>query len=39
MYQDDTEKKPNSLVSDLSELKETMMCAFAGRQIQPFWKV
>jgi dipicolinate synthase subunit B len=38
MYQDDTEKKPNSLVSDLSELKETMMCAFAGRQIQPFWK-
>ena len=39
MYQDDTEKKPNSLVSDLSELKEAMMCAFAGRQIQPFWKV
>ncbi|MBP3369896.1 MAG: dipicolinate synthase subunit B [Clostridia bacterium] len=38
MYQDDTEKKPNSLVCDLSELKATMVCAFAGRQIQPFWK-
>ncbi len=38
MYQDDTEKKPSSLVCDLSELKATMMSAFAGRQIQPFWK-
>ena len=39
MYQDDTDKKPNSLVCDLSELKATMMSAFAGRQIQPFWKM
>ena len=38
MYQDDTEKKPNSLVCDFGELKSTMLSAFAGRQIQPFWK-
>ena len=38
MYQDDTEKKPNSLVCDFGELKSTMVAAFAGRQIQPFWK-
>lgn len=38
MYQDDTEKKPNSLVCDFGELKATMVAAFAGRQLQPFWK-
>ena len=35
MFQDDPEKKPSSLVCDFSRLKETMVAAFAGRQIQP----
>ncbi|MGN1094917.1 MAG: dipicolinate synthase subunit B [Eubacteriales bacterium] len=35
MYQDDCEKKPSSLVCDFGELKNTVMEAFEGRQIQP----
>lgn len=38
LYQDDTEKKPNSLVCDFSELKNTMEEAFEERQIQPVFK-
>lgn len=35
LRQDDPEMKPSSLVCDFSQLKNTMMAAFAGRQIQP----
>ncbi len=35
LLQDDTEKKPSSLVCDFSRLKETMVSAFACRQLQP----
>lgn len=35
MTQDDPENKPSSLVCDFSRLKDTMLSAFAGRQIQP----
>ncbi len=35
MHADDPEKKPYSLVADLSQLKATMTHAFAGRQIAP----
>ncbi|MBQ4381642.1 MAG: dipicolinate synthase subunit B [Oscillospiraceae bacterium] len=33
--QDDPEKKPLSLVSDLEKLQETALLALAGKQIQP----
>ena len=35
MFQDDPEGKPSSLICDFTRLKETMVSAFAGRQIQP----
>lgn len=35
MAQDDPEKKPHSLVCDFGMLKNTMIAAFNGRQIQP----
>ena len=35
LKQDDPEMKPSSLVCDFGLLKNTMMSAFAGRQIQP----
>ena len=38
LYQDDTEKKPNSLVCDFGELKNTMEAAYEEKQIQPIFK-
>ena len=35
MFQDDPEGKPSSLICDFTRLKETMVSAFAGMQIQP----
>jgi len=35
MKQDDPKNKPHSLVCDFDRVGETMMSAFAGRQIQP----
>lgn len=35
MAQDDPKNKPHSLVCDFDRVLETMMSAFAGRQIQP----
>ena len=35
MAQDDPKGKPHSLVCDFDRVGETMMSAFAGRQIQP----
>lgn len=35
MKQDDPKSKPHSLVCDFDRVGETMMSAFAGRQIQP----
>lgn len=35
MTQDDPKNKPHSLVCDFDMVRETMMSAFAGRQIQP----
>lgn len=35
MAQDDPENKPSSLVCDFGQLKNTMMAAFSGRQIEP----
>lgn len=35
MRQDDPESKPSSLVCDFSLLKNTMMAAFSGKQLQP----
>ncbi len=35
MSQDDPKNKPHSLVCDFDRVLETMMSAFAGRQIQP----
>lgn len=35
MAQDDPKQKPHSLVCDFERVRETMMSAFAGRQIQP----
>ena len=35
MSQDDPKQKPHSLVCDFERVRETMMSAFAGRQIQP----
>lgn len=35
MAQDDPKSKPHSLVCDFDRVRETMMSAFAGRQIQP----
>lgn len=37
MKQDDPEKKPYSLVCDFDQLKNTMVSAFAGRQIMPIF--
>ena len=37
MKQDDPEKKPYSMVCDFGMLKNTMLCAFAGRQIMPIF--
>ena len=37
MKQDDPEKKPHSLVCDFDLLRNTMMAAFAGRQIMPIF--
>ncbi len=39
MAQDDTEKKPNSLVSVWEQLEPTITAALAGAQIQPLWWV
>lgn len=33
--QDDYEKKPKSLVADWTKLKDTINCAFDGKQIEP----
>ncbi len=38
LYQDDADNKPSSLVSDLSELKNTVKLARAGKQIQPIFR-
>ena len=38
LMQDDTEKKPHSLVSDFSLLNETLKCAMKGKQLQPLFK-
>ncbi len=35
MYQDDPAGKPRSLASDYSRLEETILAAYAGRQIEP----
>ena len=35
MAQDDPKSKPHSLVCDFDRVRETMMSAFSGRQIQP----
>jgi dipicolinate synthase subunit B len=37
MYQDDTENKPASLVTDLGKLPETVGLALRGRQLQPLF--
>ena len=37
MFQDDTEKKPDSLICDFSQLKQTVVSALKGKQIQPLW--
>ena len=39
MFQDDTEKKPDSLICDFSQLKQTVVSALKGKQIQPLWCV
>lgn len=36
--QDDAEKKPNSLVADMSKISETLSYALCGKQIQPVLK-
>ena len=33
--QDDPQRKPNSLVADMSKLPETVAAALAGKQLQP----
>lgn len=38
MAQDDPKNKPHSLVCDFDRLPETMMSAFAGRQVQPIFE-
>ena len=37
MLQDDTQKKPDSLVCDLGQLKETVVCALKCKQLHPLW--
>ena len=37
MFQDDTEKKPDSLICNFDELKATVFAALRGKQIQPLW--
>jgi dipicolinate synthase subunit B len=39
MFQDDTENKPDSLICDFSQVKQTVVSALCGRQIQPLWCV
>ena len=36
--QDDSEKKPTSIVADFSEIKNTLLQALVGKQIQPILK-
>ena len=38
LYQDDTSKKPRSLVSDMDEVIPTIECAIRGIQYQPIFK-
>ncbi|MBO4429044.1 MAG: dipicolinate synthase subunit B [Clostridia bacterium] len=38
MSQDDPKNKPHSLVCDFDRVPETMMSAFAGRQLQPIFE-
>ena len=37
MRQDDPDKKPRSIVADFSRLKDTVLAALEGRQIQPIF--
>ena len=39
MFQDDTQKKPDSLICDFGQLKAAVVCALKGKQIQPIWCV
>ena len=39
MFQDDTEKKPDSLICDFGQIKATVVGALKGKQIQPLWCV
>lgn len=39
MGQDDAENKPYSLICDFDQLKQTMVSAFAGRQLNPVFGV
>ena len=37
MFQDDTHKKPDSLVCDFCQLKPAVVSALKGKQLQPLW--
>ncbi len=39
MFQDDTEEKPDSLICDFAQVKQTVVGALRGKQIQPLWCV
>jgi dipicolinate synthase subunit B len=39
MFQDDIEKKPDSLICDFGQIKATVVGALKGKQIQPLWCV
>ena len=39
MFQDDIEKKPDSLICDFGQIKAAVVGALKGKQIQPLWCV
>jgi hypothetical protein len=39
MFQDDTEKNPDSLICDFGQIKAAMVAALGGKQLQPLWCV
>lgn len=37
MFQDDTQKKPDSLICDFGQVKAAVVAALGGKQLQPLW--
>lgn len=37
MFQDDADKKPDSLICDFGQIKAAVFAALGGRQLQPLW--